>query len=188
MTLIKNDVHAHRILTRRARSLARVEDSAGRSPDAWELVTFRLGGEKFGVDIEFVREIQPLKRELWSLVPCTPEFIVGAVNIRGRIYAMMNIAVYLGVPAAFSGENAHTLLVRSHRRNKTEKMEFCLLSEAIPRLETVPLGDIQAASASVSAGAQGYIKGVTRDLLMILDLEKLFSDPGIIVNEASCEP
>ncbi len=183
MTLIQNDAHVHRILAQRARKLAQSDDITTGSSDARELVTFKVGGERFGVDIEFVREIQPLTRELWSLVPCTPEFIVGAVNIRGRIYSMMNIAVYLGIPATFPGENAHTLLVRDNCRRRGEVMEFCLLSDAIPCLESISLGDVQAASTSVSTRAQNYIRGVTRDLLMILDLEKLFSDPGIIVNE-----
>lgn len=180
---IGKDKHAHEILADRARKLAKTDNTAILSRDVLELITFQAGGERFGVDIKFVREVQPLIRDLWSLVPCTPGFIVGAVNIRGRIYAMMNIAVYLGISATVPGENAHTLLVRDQRWERGEVMEFCLLADTIPCLETVSLDDVQSSSAAVSARAQKYIKGVTSNLLMILDLEKLFADPGIIVNE-----
>ena len=181
------EMHAHAILADRARKLAKTDNTATLSRDVLELITFQAGGERFGVDIQFVREVQPLIRDLWSLVPCTPGFIVGAVNIRGRIYAMMNIADYLGISATVPGEGAHTLLVRDHPREKGEVMEFCLFSDTIPCLETVPQEDVQSSSASVSARAQKYIKGVTSNLLMILDLEKLFADPGIIVNEGAGE-
>ena len=174
---------AHQILVDRARNLAKVDDAQKLSGEELDLITFQVGGERFGVDIQFVQEVQPLTRNLWTLVPCTPGFIVGAVNIRGRIYAMMNIAVYLGIQADSPGENAHTLLVRDQSRGTNEVMAFCLQAEDIPRLESISPGDLQPPSDSVSARAQKYIKGITRDLLMILDLEKLFADPGIIVNE-----
>jgi len=183
----KKDMYVHEILVDRARKLAKTDNTALLSRDVLELITFQAGGERFGVDIQFVREVQPLIRDLWSLVPCTPGFIVGAVNIRGRIYAMMNIAVYLGISASVPGEGAHTLLVRDHPRERGEAMEFCLFSDTIPRLETIPLDHVHSSSASVSPRAQQYIKGVTSNLLMILDLEKLFADPDIIVNEGGGE-
>ena len=181
------DEHIYEILADRARQLATTDNTATMSRDVLDLITFQAGGERFGVDIQFVREVQPLTRELWSLVPCTPGFIVGAVNIRGRIYAMMNIAVYLGILAPLPGENAHTLLVRDQNRGMGEVMEFCLLADTIPCLESIPRQDVQSPSASVSARAQKYIKGVTSNLIMILDIEKLFADPGIIVNEGGGE-
>jgi len=185
--LTDEDGRLHEVLADRARQLAQTDTTEELSRDVLDVVTFQAGGERFGVDLQFVREVQPLIRDLWALVPCTPGFIVGAVNIRGRIYAMMNIAVYLGISAADPGENAHTLLVRDQSRGRGEVMEFCLLSDDIPVLESIPLGEVQSPSASISARAQKYIKGVTRDLLMILDLEKLFADPGIIINEDTSE-
>jgi purine-binding chemotaxis protein CheW len=173
----------HQILEKRARIMARAREAEIREQDVLQLLTFPMGEERFGLDMQFVREIQPLKRQMWSLVPCTPDFIVGAVNIRGRIYSMMNVAAYLKINAGPISEIAHAVLIRGRTEPEKRLMEFCILADDRPGLENVPMSGIQSASSAVSSGVQAYIKGVTQSMLMILDIEKLISDPGIIIND-----
>ncbi len=177
----RDDVN--RILADRACALAKTRAVEADARAVLELVSFQVGTERFGVDMQFVHEIQPLKRLMWSMVPCTPDFIAGAVNIRGRIYAMMNIAVYLGIAVDPYPENTHALLIRGKTRPQREIMEFCILADDLPGLKKVRSADVQSTTASVSSRAQKYVKGVTREMLMVLDIEKLISDPGIIVND-----
>ncbi len=173
------------ILESRARELARTGDSATVEQDVLRLLAFSLGEERFGVDMHYIREIQPLKREMWSRVPCTPNFIVGAVNIRGRIYSIMNIAAYLEIGGDVNMEKAHVLLIRGETKPSRMIMEFCILAEDRPQLEQVPLTAVQPASETLSPRGQEFIKGVTSNMLMILDLEKLISHPGIVIREDS---
>lgn len=173
----------HQILENRARVLARAREAEIREQDVLQLLNFPMGEEHFGLEIQFVREIQPLKRQMWSLVPCTPDFIVGAVNIRGRIYSMMNIAAYLSIGVAPIPESAHAVLIRGRSMPENRLMEFCILADDRPGFENVSSADVQPASVAVSSAAQGYVKGVTQGMLMILDIEKLISDPGIIIND-----
>jgi purine-binding chemotaxis protein CheW len=171
------------ILEQRARELAGSAESEEQNMETLGLAVFSLGQEAFGVDISHIQEIQPLKRQMWSVVPCTPRFIEGAVNIRGRIYSMMNVAAYLEIDSRLDMENAHVLLVRGYTRPEGQLMEFCIVADDRPRLRTVSRNDIQPSTGSVSTRAQEYVQGVTSDMLMILDLEKLISDPGIVVTE-----
>ena len=182
---ISSDVEIQKVLENRARALARTDDAASAEQDVLRLLAFSMGEERFGVDMQYIHEIQPLKREMWSLVPCTPNFIVGAANIRGRIYSIMNIAAYLEIGAELNMEKAHVLLIRGEMKPSRMLMEFCILAEDRPKLEQVPLTAIQPASETLSARGQEFIKGVTSNMLMILDLEKLISHPGIIVREES---
>ena len=171
------------ILARRARDLAESVETEAQNEEMLRLVVFSLGRESFGVDISHIQEIQPLSRQMWSVVPCTPRFIEGAVNIRGRIYSMMNVAAYLDIECGVDMQNAHVLLVRGYTQPKGRLMEFCMAADDRPRLQTIWRNDIQPASGSVSTRAQEYVMGVTADMLMILDLEKLISDSGIVVRE-----
>jgi purine-binding chemotaxis protein CheW len=182
---ISSDVEIQKVLENRARALARTGDAALAEQDMLRLLAFSMGEERFGVNMNYIQEIQPLKREMWSLVPCTPNFIVGAANIRGRIYSIMNIAAYLEIGAELNMEKAHVLLIRGETKPSRMLMEFCILAEDRPKLEQVPLTAIQPASETLSAKGQEFIKGVTSNMLMILDLEKLISHPGIIVREES---
>jgi purine-binding chemotaxis protein CheW len=171
------------ILKERARELAKSGDVASTGEDLLPLIAFSIGEERFGVDMRYIREIQPLKREMWSLVPCTPDFIVGAVNLRGRIYSIMNIAAYLEIGLQLNMEKAHVLLVRGETTQARTAMEFCILSESRPKLAKVSLSSVQPATGTLSAKGQEFIRGVTADMLMILDLEKLIAHPGIIVRD-----
>ena len=180
-----SEVEIKRILETRARTLARTGDEASAEQDELRLLAFSVGDERFGADMNYIQEIRPLKREMWSLVPCTPNFIVGAVNIRGRIYSIMNIATYLEIGVASNMERAHLLLVRGERKPSRMMMKFCILAEDRPNLEQVPVAAIQPASGTLSAKGQEFIQGVTSEMLMILDLEKLISHPGIIVRDES---
>ncbi len=177
-------VHQNRqsILEERAKSLS--ETATGEAAqDMQRFLGFSMGEERFGVDLKYIREIQPLKRGMWSLVPCTPDFIVGAVNIRGRIYSIMNVAAYLGIHVETKMGKAHVLLVRGETVSERNPMEFCILAEDRPRLEQVSPDAIQPATGTLSAKGQEFITGVTADMLMLLDLEKLIWHPGIIVND-----
>ncbi len=170
-------------LERRARALAHllIEDEVGG--ETLHLVTFSLGEERYGVEITLVQVIQPLESQTWSLVPCTPAFIVGAVNVRGRIYSVMDIARFLALPPRPLSETAHVLLVRNGDRGAEGEMELGILTDDLPQVINVPLAEVQPASATISPQAQKYVRGVTADMLVILDLERLLSDPAIIVRQ-----
>ena len=52
-------------------------------------------------------------------------------------------------------------------------MEFCILGDDVPRVVNVPMAEIQPGKTTVSDKAQKFIQGVTGNMLMILDLERL---------------
>src|SRR3989304_2725545 len=73
------------ILTTRAAVLAQVP-GVDQGQTVKQYVTFKLGGERYGLDVSLVEEIQPLKD--LTLIPCTPDFVVGAVNIRAGCFSL----------------------------------------------------------------------------------------------------
>jgi len=170
-------------LERRARALARLPTEVEVEGETLHLVTFSLGEERYGVEIALVQGIHPLESQPWSRVPCTPGFIVGAVNIRGRIYSVMDIGRFLGLPPRPLSETAHVLLARSGEQGAVGEMELGILADDLPQVANVPLAEVQPSSAAISNPAQKYVRGVTADMLIILHLGRLLSDPAIIVHE-----
>jgi len=170
------------IMEARARFIARLPEEDMTKGETLYLQSFLLGKERYGLDIKLVQETQPLGSQKWAAVPCTPDFITGAVNIRGRIYPIMDVARFLGQPPRPLSETAHVLLVRGVN-GEGEVIELSLLADELPRTVHVPQSEVKESTVTISARAQEFIRGITDDMLIVLDIERLLSDPEIIVHE-----
>jgi purine-binding chemotaxis protein CheW len=181
--LMPADKETLHILQERAKALAR--PPASTEGEGFEhLLVFPLGEERYGVPVAAVQLTAPLIEQMLARVPCTPDFIFGAVNIRGRIYSVMDIGRYFGLPPRTQPEKAHLLLVSSEESLLGgEVMEIALLIDDLPKVAAVPLNDIKPPGSETSNRFQEYVRGVTSENLVILDLERFLATPGIIVNQ-----
>ena len=178
-TTIAKPQDAQSILVERAKLLAKPPEKKTASGETLEVLTFHLGTEYIGIPTEGVHEIQPLSAHNWSHVPCAPDFIVGIVNLRSRIYSIMDLTVFWGLPPRPISENAHILLVRGGH----QKIELTLLTDDLDKVCQLRMDDLNPTPPTVSARVQGHMRGVTADMMMVLDLESLPSDPNITVSE-----
>ena len=97
------------ILEERARALAKSADT--QTGESMPLVVFSLANETYGIATEHVREVQPLRGV--TPVPCTPEFVVGVINIRGSIYSVIDIRSFFGVPKKEMTDSTKVILVNA---------------------------------------------------------------------------
>jgi purine-binding chemotaxis protein CheW len=175
--------NAERILLERARRLAQVPPETSAAGETLELATFHLGSEFMGIPTHLVHETQPLHAHHWTYVPGAPAFVAGAVNLRGHIYSILDLARFLGLPPRPLAEKAHLLLVRGGLCADGKEMELTLLADDRPAIRPVPLASLNPPPATLSPTLLAYLRGVTPDLLLVLDLERLLSDPQLIVHE-----
>jgi len=171
------------ILEERARLLARKPEKKAFSGETLEVLTFHLGTEYIGIPTEGVLEVQPLSGHHWSRVPCAPGFIIGIVNLRSRIYSIMDLTVFWGLPPHPFSEKAHIVLVRGGHGSNHQEVELTLLTDDLGKVCHVRTDDLNPPPPTVSAKVQSHVRGVTPDMMMVLDLESLLSDPNIIVDE-----
>ncbi len=66
--------------------------------DEIQLVVFRLKDEEYGILIENIQEIILVPEEI-NIVPKTPEYIEGMINLRGRVLPVMDMRKRLGLPS-----------------------------------------------------------------------------------------
>jgi purine-binding chemotaxis protein CheW len=174
---------SRRILEERARLLARIPETKADTEIMLEVQSFHLGTEYLGVPTDLVQEIQPLRSHHWSRVPCAPSFIVGIVNLRGRIYSIMDLAVFWGLPSRPITESTHVLLVKGINRSGNREIDLTLLTDDCAEVHIIRSDELNPPPPTVTAKAQSHIRGVTPGMMMIVDLESLLSDPSIIVSE-----
>ena len=172
-----------RILEERARLLAITPESKADFGETLEVQTFTLGNERLGIPTGIVQDIQPLRAHQWTRVPCVPAFIAGIVNLRGRIYSIMDLAAFWGLPPRPITENSHILRVKGVNRSDGQEIEITILTDECAEVEVIMVDRLEPPPSTVSRKMQSYIKGVTPDMMLIIDLESLLSDPSIIVSE-----
>jgi len=176
-------VDVQQILKERARLLAGTADKQDEVKETLEVQTFHLGTEYLGVPTGMVCEIQLLRAHRWSRVPCAPSFIVGIVNLRGRIYSLMDLAAYWGLPSRPVSENSHILLVKGVNSSDNKEIELTLLTDDCSEVRLITIDELSPPPSTISAKVQDYLRGVTPDMMLVIDLESLLSDPGIVVSE-----
>ena len=164
-----------RILRARAKALARAPPPAPAADTMLELLEFRLASEGYALESRHVQEVHPL-RELTPL-PCTPPFILGIVNVRGRILPVVDLKKFFGLPERGLTDLHRIILVRGHG------LELGLLADVIVGVRSVAADSLQPSLPTLTGIRADYLKGVTEERLVVLDVERLLSDPRIIVHE-----
>jgi len=77
--------------------IAIAEENLPEEVDTIQMVSFKLEGELFGVDILMVQEI--IKQMPMTVVPDAPDFIAGIINLRGRIIPIIDLRKRLKLKA-----------------------------------------------------------------------------------------
>jgi purine-binding chemotaxis protein CheW len=76
---------------------------------AAHLVCFRIGRETYGVDIFLVREI--VKAQEITPVPGAADYVLGIINLRGKIVSVVDLAQRLGLGPSSVGRSSRILVV-----------------------------------------------------------------------------
>lgn len=166
---------ARHVLRERARALARSPQRDISAETSLELLEFRLAKECYALETRHVSEVLPLI-ELTPL-PCTPPFVRGIVNVRGRILPVLDIKQFFDLPDQGLTDLHCIILVQGN------DLEFGLLADVIVGVRTLAADSLQPAPPTLTGIRAEYLKGVSAERLVVLDLERLLADPKIIVQE-----
>jgi purine-binding chemotaxis protein CheW len=174
-SLAPDDTSQQQILRARANALAKTPAHGEGLKDNLEIVEFLLAYERYGVESRCVREVCPLK-DLRPLAG-TPPFILGLINVRGQIISVMDIKKFFDLPDKGLTDFNRVLVLRAGQ------MEAGILADSILTVRPIARSDLQPALPTLTGIRADYVKGITRDPTVILDVEKFLSNERIIVDE-----
>jgi purine-binding chemotaxis protein CheW len=163
------------ILRARARELARPPEGEKTAGAMLELLEFAVAPERYAVESHHVREVFPF-RDLTPL-PCTPPFVLGIVNVRGRLLPVLDIKKFFDLPDKGLTDLHRIILVRSG------DIEVGLLADIAVGIRMIPAASLQPSLPTLTGIREDYLKGVTADRLVVLDLPRILTDPRIVVHE-----
>jgi len=136
--------------------------------DLLQLVTFKLAGEEFAINILNVQEIirmLPITR-----VPNAPLFVEGVINLRGKVIPVIDMRKRFKLPAIDNTSDTRIIVVNL----KMQTIGFVL--DAVSEVLRLPISVIEEPPAIVAGIGADYMDGVGKledRLIILLDLEKL---------------
>jgi len=152
-----------------------------------DLLVFRLGTERYGIEVGYVREIYPL--EQLTPVPRTPDFVAGVVSARGRIVSVIDLCPFFGRPSLKLSEQTKIIVVSnidqisdSHQVAK-KVIEVGILADEMADVTRIFKKDIEPPLVNLSGMQAEHLQGITSNLLGVLDIEALLEDKRLIIEE-----
>ena len=148
-----------------------------------ELLVFSLGGKRYGIKVNHVREIYPLRQI--TPVPRTPEFVVGVFSARGRLLSVIDLHAFLCLPRASLAHNSKIIVIASEDQGAGSKdeMELGLLADEVENVLTLFEDDLTPMVSSLNDSQVEFTLGVTADMLVVLNLETLLNNKRLIIHE-----
>jgi len=166
---------ARRILRDRAQALARPLAQAEVASEMMDMLVFSLAGARYAVETGGVVEVMPLRE--FTPVPCTPPFVRGVVNHRGRILAVLDLGKLFELPGQPIRQDSVFIAIA------TQGLSFGILADMVVGTVQCGASDLSPSPATLSAAPRIFVKGVTPEMVVVLDLEALARDPRLTVNE-----
>jgi purine-binding chemotaxis protein CheW len=156
------------VLRQRAEQLA-LPPTAQDAADA-DVFVCRVRGERYAIDLAALSAIHP-SRGL-TPIPCTPLYVAGALNVRGDVVTVLDLAVALGLPPATSPTPGMVLLLRR------QDALVGLLVEDVQGIERLSARPLHPATSG-----RDFVRGIADGTMTYLDLDALLTDERFLLAE-----
>jgi len=161
------------------KSIIAKEKKAAVVEETAQIVTFRVGAEEYGLDIDNVTEVvRPYKI---TTLPRMPQFIEGVINLRGTIIPIVDLRKRFGL--AKVGDNLRTMrmmitkgAVPASSGNRQELLG--LVVDIVHEVIHVPKKDIEPAPEAATGTLADFITGmgkVGERLIILIDIARILS-------------
>jgi purine-binding chemotaxis protein CheW len=150
--------------------------------DTRQYLTFRLGTEVFAMDVSNVREI--LEFTTVTKVPKMPDYMKGAINLRGSVVPVLDMRLKFGLSA--SEKTVHTCIVVVEVAVEGETTVIGALVDSVQEVFELEPEQIEPPPRIGTHMKTEFIKGMgKRDdgFIIVLDVDKVFSSEELLALE-----
>ena len=163
------------ILRERAKKIAGHHAETSHGGESLLVVEFMLLPEKYCIASSYISEVLPLKDI--TPIPGAPAFVMGIMNIRGKIISIINLKSFFNLREKGISELNKIIVI------KQNQMEFGLVTDAITGTREIDQQGLSAPPATIHGIGSEYIKGLTPEGLILLDIATILSSKSLIVDQ-----
>ncbi|RLK48750.1 CheW protein [Alkalispirillum mobile] len=133
-------------------------------------VTFRLDDETYGINVMQVQEVLPLSEI--APVPGAPPFVMGIINLRGKVVTVIDTRLRFGLPEREPDKNSRIVVIEagSHIAG--------IMVDSVAEVVNVAEHEIDTAPNVGNEESSRYIYGVVsrkEGLLILVDVNRMLT-------------
>ena len=160
-----------------------MEENVRRQDDTLiQLVTFSIGEEEFGVDILKVQEI--IRMVPITAMPNAPDYVEGVINLRGKVIPIIDFRKRFHIFDTTTVEEQNRRIVVVSIGSATIGLVVDQVSQVL-KLNADQISPTPSVAKGYDADAIIGVGRIGEKLLIILDLEKVFSDAELTGMESA---
>jgi purine-binding chemotaxis protein CheW len=147
------------------------KETKPQTEEVIQLVSFTIGKEEFGLDIQSIQEINRMVEI--TRVPNSPEFVSGVINLRGKVIPIIDLRKRFGFPPKESDRNTRIIVV------ELSGMVVGFVVDSVSEVLRIPKNITEPPPSIVAGIGSEYITAVAKlenRLLILLDLERILKD------------
>lgn len=147
-------------------------------------LTFSLGEEKFAVPVDCVQEVVELEQV--TKVPHAPEYMLGIINLRGKVLPLLDTRLKLGLSKTVPTRKSRVLVINLGWEEK--HFQLGALVDTAREVVEFTAGDIHSAQQIENYKAGAPITGFVNrqgDITLIMEASRIFTTADIIQLEHS---
>ena len=148
-------------------------DIQTQEQDMDKFLCFLLGDKSYGVNILKVKEI--IEHTDITPVPMTPDFFLGAINLRGRMVPVIDMARRLGMAAGTVSRR--TCIVILELEMNHGRMEMGVMVDGVSQVADIPADQVEPAPA-LGGLRTDFMRGmgkVNNRFVILLNIECVLS-------------
>nr|WP_320114209.1 chemotaxis protein CheW [uncultured Desulfuromonas sp.] len=169
------DSREHIILKQRAEQLARPDDKV-ESGRLLSVVEFRLAEEVYAFELVQVRKVVPVSALV--ALPGAPAFVAGITHFSGQILSVVDLRRFFELPTPKNDSRQKLIILRD--RN----MQMAVLAEEVLGVRELEEHRLQTGLPTLTGVRERYLKGVSPDQTIVLDVARMLSDERLVVDQA----
>ena len=158
----------------------RLEDQALESAeDAQQFLSFKLGGEEYGVDILKVQEIKGWEGA--TPIPNMPSYILGVINLRGTVVPIINLRAFFEMEPLQFTKTTVVIVVRVVDEEKGERT-MGLVVDAVSEVHNITQDEMRPAPEFGGACRADFIMALAtkeEHMIILLEVDRLIHE-GIL--------
>jgi purine-binding chemotaxis protein CheW len=145
-------------------------------------LTFHLGQEEYGIQVLQVREIMGLQDI--TVVPQTPQYVRGVINLRGKVIPVLCLRAKFGLPVTEYTTRTCIIVVYINQRNKG--MQVGIIVDEVSEVLNIVAGEIEDTPDFGEGVGTPHILGLAKikgKVKILLDIDQVVSPQEMLVSQ-----
>lgn len=144
-----------------------------------QYLTFLLAGEEYAISILKVKEI--IEYDTVTVVPKTPRWIRGVINLRGAVVPVVDLAVKFGLEERPVTRTSCIVILEGQLENQNTTMG--IVADAVSQVMDLADGDIREVPEFGTRVQVNYLLGMAqlgKKFALLLDVDKVLSTDELL--------